>query len=194
MSPSAFYEAFLHVTAQYAKELDKAWTSCSDFTRLMLATSPEPAAPAILPDIAGRLGLHCYGQYYTLDAIYYVEKDEVHFPGCTYAKFISVALEHENNARGSVDEIYKLQLFSAPLKVLITYPANPDEGDELLRQYAEIIAEADPFNDIATLRRQLVIFGFRTQAGEAPGHYWRAFAYREDGSFTPVQGEAAAPA
>ncbi|MBI3684463.1 MAG: hypothetical protein HY235_29155 [Acidobacteria bacterium] len=155
--------------------MNEVWSSCRDFTKLMRSD--------IFPKIADRLGLRCYSRdYYTLDGIFYAETDTNHFPsGTTYAKFISVALEHENNPVGTAVEMNKLQLFNSPLKVLITYPSNDDHGKELLDSYTEIVTEADAFDDIATLRRQLVIFGFQ---GESPR--WQGFAYVQR-SFTGVE-------
>lgn len=75
----------------------------------------------------------------------------------------------------------KLQLLNAPLKVLIAYPGNREYASMLLGQYAEIIADADPFEDIDTLRRQLVIFGFKEDILR-----WDAYAYAGR-SFTPVE-------
>ena len=49
----------------------------------------------------------------TLDCIYYTLKDTEHFgnPQATYATCISIALEHENDIRGTFTEMNKLQLF-----------------------------------------------------------------------------------
>ena len=41
----------------------------------------------------------------------------------TYAKWISVALEHAIRPSHTHEEINKLQVFNSPLKVLITYAA-----------------------------------------------------------------------
>jgi hypothetical protein len=70
----------------------------------------------------------------------------------------------------------KLQMFNAPLKVLITYAAEGAEGDSLLRKYEAVISESDVFSDIATLRQQLVIFGTPKTLRD-----WRFYAYENDG-------------
>lgn len=144
VSPVDFYTAFLKVASEEARALKEVWSRYRDFTKLMRS--------CIFPTIADRLGLCCYERdYYTLDAILYARRDTKHFPsGTTYAKFISVALEHENDPVGTAVEMNKLQLFNAPLKVLITYPWSDDHGQELLERYTEIIAEADVFEDIST--------------------------------------------
>ncbi|HUI76271.1 MAG TPA: hypothetical protein VLY24_00110 [Bryobacteraceae bacterium] len=174
VSPSQFYEAFLTVTSELAPSVKDLWFRNRQFTDLMRSS--------VFPKIAEHLGLCCYRRdYYTLDAIFYAETDQKHFPGATYAKFISVALEHEHDSSTTATEINKLQLFNAPLKVLITYPGNDREAKKLLGDYAEMIEEADAFEDFATSRRQLVIFGFLEEVPR-----WRAFVY-SGASFTEIE-------
>ena len=88
--------------------------------------------------------------------------------------------KEENYVIGSVAEINKLQLFNAPLKVLITYTGE-DTFDYYLDGYAKIIKDADIFNDISTTRRQLVIFG----TGNGKTANWHFFCY-EDGKFVQL--------
>jgi hypothetical protein len=94
----------------------------------------------------------------------------------TYANWISVAIEHENDSSRAHEKMNKLQSFNAPLKVLITYAAD-DASDILLQKYENLIKSADVFNDVATLRQQLVILGTPKTVRE-----WRFYAY-ENGGF-----------
>lgn len=152
VSPHQFKKAFLTAIAEYDKEIVSAWRGRqASFTALIRSTFPM---------LASELGLKVYNRdYYTLDAVFYTEKDEQHFnPDATYVKYIAVALEHENQVIGSEAEINKLQLFNVPLKVLITY-AEGDSREYYLDRYAKIIQEADVFGDFSTARKQLVIFG-----------------------------------
>ena len=114
----------------------------------------------LLPIIADDLDVRVYNSdYYTLDAIFYHDKDDEHFPRTSvYAEYIAIAFEHENRVIGSEAEINKLQLFNAPLKVLVTY-AGDQAKDYYLARYEKIIQQADIFRDIPTKKRQLVIFG-----------------------------------
>jgi hypothetical protein len=132
----------------------------------------------IFPKIAKHLGLLAWNkEYYALDAMFYEERATDKFGNhTTYAKWISVALEHANKPTNTQEEINKLQIFNAPLKVLITYAADGVEADSLLRKYEAVISDSDVFNDIATLRQQLVIFGTPKTARE-----WRFYAYESDG-------------
>ena len=132
----------------------------------------------IFPKIAKHLGLLSWRkEYHTLDGMFYEERG-MDFAGnhATYAKWISVALEHENTGANSSETMNKLQLFNAPLKVLINYAAEGVETDSLLRKYERIMSAADVFDDFATLRQQLVILGTPKTVEN-----WRFYAYESDG-------------
>ena len=132
----------------------------------------------IFPKIARNLGLQAWNKnYYTLEAMFYEERgrdDAGKFT--TYAKWISVALEHAIKPGRTHEEINKLQVFNAPLKVLITYAAEGAETGELLRKYQTIIGDSDIFSDIATRRKQLLIVG-TPQTMRA----WHFYVYESDG-------------
>jgi hypothetical protein len=132
----------------------------------------------IFPRIARHLGLMTWNkEYYALDAMFYEERGRDNFGKYTaYAKWISVALEHAIKPTKTHEEINKLQMYNAPLKVLITYAAEGAESDSLLRKYEEVINESDLFGDIATLRQQLVIIGTPRTLRE-----WHFYVYESDG-------------
>ena len=176
ISPESFGEAFATTTREHADRITEYWTSAlKNYTAVVL--------DFVLPSIAKALDVQQYCNtsmrnkygYYSVDSVVYEEPDTRNFPaGMIYVKAISVAIEHENNPALSCEEMHKLQLLNVPLKVLITYPSDSARGDRLLAQYEEIITGADWFGDIATLRRQLVIFG------EARNR-WRFYAYGDGG-------------
>ncbi len=143
----------------------------------------------IFTKIAKLLGLLQWNKdYHGLDRIFYEERGTDLFDNyTTYAKWISVALEHENKASKSHERISKLQMLNAPLKVLITY-AEGAEADALLRKYQEVIRDADIFGDIATTRQQLVIFGTPKTVRE-----WQFYVYERSG-FTLMLPGAEEPA
>ncbi|MGD0494319.1 MAG: hypothetical protein ABSC32_22595 [Steroidobacteraceae bacterium] len=132
----------------------------------------------IFPKIARHLGLLAWNKnYHALDGMFYEERGRDNSGKyTTYAKWISVALEHANRPSKTHEEINKLQMFNAPLKVLITYVAEGDETESLLHKYETIIGESDVFNDIATLRKQLVILGTPQAVRD-----WRFYVYESDG-------------
>jgi len=132
----------------------------------------------IYPRLARQLGLLVWNkQYYTLDGMLYEERGtDSTGKYASYANWVTVAIEHENDGSKAYDTMNKLQLFNAPLKVLITYAAEGAPTDTLLARYEEIIRSSDVFNDVATLRQQLVIIGTPKTVAE-----WRCYAYESDG-------------
>ncbi len=133
---------------------------------------------SIFPKIARQLGLLAWNKdYCTLDGMFYEERGrDKSGKYTTYAKWISVALQHANKPADTHEDLSKLQIFNAPLKVLITYVADGDDTESLLRKYESVIREADVFDDIATLRVQLVILGTPRSARD-----WRFYVYEKDG-------------
>jgi hypothetical protein len=134
---------------------------------------------SIYPRVGRQLGLLAWNkEYYTLDGMLY-EKRGTDDTGkyATYANWISVAIEHESDPSKMLEKMNKLQSFNAPLKVLISYVAEGQATETLLKKYEHLIRESDVFNDVATLRQQLVILGTPKTVRE-----WRFYAY-EDGGF-----------
>jgi hypothetical protein len=132
----------------------------------------------IYPRVARHLGLLSWNkEYYTLDGMLY-EKRGTDDTGkyATFANWISVAIEHETDSSRTAEKINKLQSFNAPLKVLITYAGEGGASDALLRSYENLIKASDVFNDVATLRQQLIILGTPRTVLE-----WRFYAYENDG-------------
>ncbi len=171
ISPEQFRNAFLQVVSATQAECLARWDTRRPYTAHMRET--------ILPGIAPVLGVQvCPWDYYTLDCVYFAERDTESFgPQSNYAKCFSVALEHENDISGTAVEMNKLQLFNAPLKVLITYADTEAQRAYYLECYARIVREADIFGDFTTLRRQLVIFGSRDDCNA----YWHFYTFEEDG-------------
>ena len=132
----------------------------------------------IFPKVAKHLGLLSWNkEYHGLDGVFFEERESENVrANAMYAKWITVAIEHETETRASYPEMNKLQLFNVPLKVLITYAAEGRETDALLRNYERIMRSADIFDDFETKRRQLVIIGTPATIKE-----WRFFAYETDG-------------
>jgi hypothetical protein len=174
-SPNEFYSAFLQVVNREKSALLDGWSSNPTHSGTMFGR--------VLPAVAEELAMRHRREFWWIDLVLYQERDQVHFPepawaSCVYAKYVSVALEHENDHTYVADEMSKLQLANTPLTVLITYPQTDARATELLEMYAEIVRDADIFGNASTARRQLAIFGYR-------GPRWDAFIY-SDGRFTPL--------
>lgn len=175
VSPAEFRDAFIEAVLETGDVFSAKYTGLTrDYTCFV--------REVLLPQVAKKLGLLEYcSDYYTLDAIFFEEKDPEHFPPhTTYARHLSVAIEHENKASGSHVEMNKLQLFNVPLKVLITYKKEGSATERLLTMYQRIVQGADCFEDIATHRRQLVIIGDPNIPNA-----WRFYVYGMSG-FVPL--------
>jgi hypothetical protein len=170
VTPRDFHNAF--ITVMKSEE---------DAFRTALSFEPKSykyfMRSTMYPKIARQLGLSSWNkEYYTLDGMFYEERG-VDATGkfASYANWVSVAIEHENDVSRAQETMNKLQLFNAPLKVLITYASPGNATDSLLRKYENIIKASDVFNDVATLRQQLVIIGTPKSLE------WRMYAYENDG-------------
>jgi hypothetical protein len=179
ISPREFRNAFVTVMqAEHASFRAAVGFETKSYNFFMRTT--------IYPRVARQLGLLAWNkEYYTLDGMLYEERG-VDDTGkyATYANWISVAIEHENDSFRAHEKMNKLQSFNAPLKVLITYAADGAATEALLRKYENLIKSADVFNDIATLRQQLVILGTPKTVRE-----WRVYAYENDGFVLMLPGE-----
>jgi hypothetical protein len=140
----------------------------------------------IYPRVGRQLGLQSWKkEYYTLDGMLYEERgldDTGRY--ASYANWISVAIEHETESARAHEKMNKLQSFNAPLKVLITYADAGPSSEALLQKYETLIRSSDVFNDVATLRQQLVILGTPRTVLE-----WRFYAYESDGFVLMLPGQ-----
>lgn len=170
VSPTEFFQSFHSVVTERNADVQRLWNNAKEYTALMRTN--------LLPAVANRLGLVPWSSdYYWLDAIFFERRETKHAkPGKTYAQYLSVAIEHENQAEDTFVEMNKLQLYNAPLKVLITY----DDGevgerqmDKLRTMWTDVARSADIFDDFATLRRILAIVGVRGKSTPT----WRGFEY-----------------
>lgn len=178
ITPIEFRDAFSHVVRERGAALHNQWMRHDNpaYTAFMRAE--------ILPPIAERLSLRpwCKGDYNGLDAIFFEQRDTEHFTSGTYIKALNVIIEHENNrGRTTFTEMNKLQHYNTPLKVFIGYASDDQDAAGWLQGYREIIRDADIFDDIAELRRQLVIFGDLPSKGRR----WTFHAYEASG-FLPL--------
>jgi len=171
VSPEKFCAAFNSSIIDAIADGDNAFALPDKEATIALRTR-------FFPRIAAKLGLHSYPpqDFYTIDAVFYEELDLVNFPKGTYPKSIAVAIEHENLSNRSHEEMYKFQLFKAPLKVLIIYHPEGMLAVNLLTKFEGIILESGYSEDLITRERQLVIIGTPRTAKE-----WRYFVYAQDG-------------
>jgi|ERR1700722_7013358 hypothetical protein len=171
-TPREFAAAFVDVASEKHDELARMWLTKRPYTTFILGT--------VFPLVATKLGLQAWiRNYYYLDSVFFREIDTTNFHSDVMnATYFEVALEHEHDITGTAQEIIKLQVFNAPLKVLITYDTTDQERNTHLKQYEEIVKSADIFSDAATRRRQLVIFGRKDSVNNIE---WSPYVYEEAG-------------
>jgi hypothetical protein len=169
ISPEKFCKAFRRAIVELGDDA---------FLVNPLKASTAALRERFFPNIAGKLNLECYPSkdFYTIDAIFYKELDLSNFPRGTYPKSIADAIEHENKASRSHEEMYKLQLFKVPLKVLIIYEEEGTATSELLIKFEGIIRQSGFAADLLKRERQLVIIGTPRTAKA-----WRYYVYTQDG-------------
>ncbi len=160
ISPQKFKKHFDAVLSANDEALVKHWDCFKETTAVWTTI--------IYPRIAEELGslIHCT-EYMNFDAVFYAKEDDCvkkpvrHY---LYPQYFSVVMEHENNSNTSFEEMNKLSLINAPLKVLVTYPHQNEASfqmpeDELIKIYQKQMKNADVFGDFKNKRRQMVIFG-----------------------------------
>ena len=160
VTPDEFKAAFLEIVSAHEDALVARWSRFGEYTKYFMG--PKTGC-GLIHKIARRLVLECHKEYWHIDAIFCKCLDKTHFrnPNATYAKSVAVAFEHENNSDSSNEEMNKLSIIDAPLKVLVTYYRSDQCRDKHLEEYAEILGEADGFSDFSTSRKHMVVFGHR---------------------------------
>ncbi len=161
-------------TSQHAAEFFKLWVDTCD-QRHEILLQDWPKAPvftahvfsepnSIIEVIAKGLDLQCYCGYYSIDAILF-EKDDLvpNIPmGTTWVRRIRIAFEHENYFdSGLFQEVSHLLITNCDLRVVVSYPGNPDELRSQLQYLHSIIAGIDHSDQIAETGAFLFIAGWR---------------------------------
>ena len=182
VSPQEFKEHFAVVLNRNNAALVKHWDCFKKTTAVW--------TKIIYPQIAKELGslIHC-PEYMQLDAVFFAKEDDCvkkpvrHY---LYPQYFSVVMEHENDSNTSFEEMNKLSLINAPLKVLVTYPYQDDAPAQkkekpLLDNYIKQVKNADVFDDFEGKRRQMVIFGYK----ENDTIHWKYYLFK-DKRFAPL--------
>ncbi len=123
----------------------EAFKSNSDFTEFI---------SKVVDRVAEEQGLKHWREYYTLDHVLYKEEDRIpegilpFESSCvhgTWLKHIRIAFEHENSldGAGGFQELAKLMLFNADIKVLMGYAYKGDNYDDYAKDYYTIYKSVD---------------------------------------------------
>lgn len=154
-----FFNLWIDACVERNEKLVKDWSNGPLFTAHIF-TEPD----AVIEAVAKRLSLKCYCGYYSIDAILFKEDDLVPgIPlGTTWVRRIRLALEHENYFNsGLFQEVSHLLITDCDLRVVVSYPGNPDELRNQLEYLRTVIAGSDRSKQIADSGAFLFIAGWR---------------------------------
>ena len=166
ITPKEFKSKIAIVLQKFTKEFVNAWYSAEPGKE---TTNILDREKGVYEQTARALGLSYQSEYWHIDAGFYKQEEKlINLKGKAFGKALCVAIEHENETEKSYQEMNKLATMQAPLKVLITYPAQGDDGrsawpsdDVLLNNYKKQIINADFFGLAKENKsRTMVIFGY----------------------------------
>ena len=166
-----FFKNWLLSVNENREILINNWRNSKNFT-----FSIRGEIDSVLSKVATNLNLKVYeNDYYSLDAIFYDEKDLCPRINSNSHWFrnIRIAFEHENNFySGLYQEISHLIITNCELKVLVTYPNDEEEGFEELKYFSEIIQGNRKEKEFSDNEEILVIFGYEND------FQWEGYIYK----------------
>jgi hypothetical protein len=168
-----FFHAWLSSVNERKLVLADNWRNAKKFTSLVKSSE----GGSLIQSVAGKIGLKCYPHdYYSVDSVLYQECDLVpDIPeGSTWLRALSVAFEHENFiGSGIYKEVSHLLIMNADLRVLVAYPTDGIDDQELVYAHS-IIKGARHAQEVSDRESFLLILGHET------GYEWEGFVYKQD--------------
>lgn len=158
----SFFKIWKDICIKKEKDLLDNWGSKIEYTKQIFRKRDN-----IINDLASRLNLNVYCEYYFLDAVFYSNEDRLTFTPehkswngknvkqGTWLRHIQIVLEHENEifgAKGGYQEICHLLTTNADYKVLVGY-SFLEEQQNISRDMQEIM------KGISSLEYILLILG-----------------------------------
>jgi hypothetical protein len=134
---------------------------------------------SIVDDVSKQLSLECQREYYRIDVAFIKPGDRIiDAPGWLHR--IRIAFEHEHLFGHAFEEVAKMMLIDADLRVVVSYPFGTSTRKAgVWQKLHRIVAESHRVEDIAAHRRLLVITGALEM--EPRGIEWLGFVFRKDG-------------
>lgn len=168
-----FFEIWKTVVSENEKILRDNWRKAKNFTWLIRGDEKS-----ILYKVAKRLELNVYeADYYSLDAVFYEEEDlcPQRKENTFWFRNIKIAFEHENNFNsGLYQEMSHLIITNCDLRVLVTYPNDVEEGEEMQNHFSEIIKGNRKEKEFSDNEEILVIYGYESD------FVWNGYIYKSD--------------
>ena len=158
-----------------------AFQKSTPWTRYMLGSDIEPLG--FLQALGDSLKRRVSKNWYSLDCVFYRDKPNLIGSG-TYPAGLDVIIEHENEEKVE-EEMWKLLMWRAPLKVLMFYDyteedkaRNPYHAQWLTEKLEELRSMAEQMHERWPEHRNneyLLLVGCAPRRGEVPR--WRAFTF-----------------
>ena len=165
------------------KQIARAYQNDGTWTEFMLGCSGAPTG--FLHTVGDKLKRSVSKNWYTLDCVFYRDEPNLIERG-TYPAGLDVIVEHENGERVE-EEMWKLLMWRAPLKVLIFYDYLEEEKEKRLRLGAWLDEKLEHLRCMANQMHErwpehqsneyLLIVGCAPCKGELPR--WRTFMFDE---------------
>ncbi len=193
VTPEQFHKEASIVLKAMGQKLHDHWYGYDNYTSAWEGRNDKKGG--FYYRLAHQLNLTVYPEYWNIpgrmDAVFYknrcrhANQNEYY----QYAEFFSLVIEHENNAATSCEEMNKLSVVNAPLKVLFTYPRQPGiewqpTCEDLRKKYAEQLdIHADVYKalggkcDFPGKQEHMAVFGYYEEKEKRLR--WEYFIYRK---------------
>ncbi len=175
VTPEKFYKIFLNEIRK-SNIQSIPWNSNKEWTKKLLK-----GEDCVMNQIANKINLVYCEEYWKLDGIFcegFMPKNPLTQKDIIKDKWaygIKIILEIENASSTLWKEIWKLiPLFSAPLKVIITYPKNEEESEKIKNMIKNRVKSDDLFELHKNKIKILLIFGINNNMKIV----WQAFVYQ----------------
>ncbi|MFH0952701.1 MAG: hypothetical protein V1873_00045 [Verrucomicrobiota bacterium] len=153
--------------------------ACKDLARLRAVMLTD--TPNYLAELAKTLELEYRKEHGLFDAVFYeMDLSASKATSSGTGEWVAVAIEHKSNPADAHAAMVRLFMAKAPLRVLITYPGDPDAAHKLLKECAEMLKPKDVPRETSLMRKYAMILGFVEQ-GDLKFSYW----VFKNGDFVP---------
>jgi len=155
ITASNFFNLWKEILLTRKKLALKYWRHPTEFTSFVMS-----GENCVISEIASRLGLYYYANYYSIDAIFYADEDRTLgvVQNITSVQNIKIAFEHENVWDWKLyNEVAHLLITHSDLKVLVSYPN--DNYETVFNYLSDIIKQNRHSKAISDNENFLLILG-----------------------------------
>jgi hypothetical protein len=194
LTPQHFYDTFKKCFKEKESEFLSAYNESGIITELVVKNGNcilERTLEQLKIDNLAESNLITVKDFYSIDMIYCSSENLDPIYKGIYPQSFNALIEHENDWSKIEEEIYRLLIFRAPLKVVITYDWDDDQnakaknrGKELGDKKNQFIGLIKKFNEYAQpeiVTQYLFIVGNRKD-NSAKEINWKAWVFDHKGN------------